>query len=60
MCDDLDGVSNCGLDSVALDTFITAQIELKRLKFHTPYAEGKSKFVSLAGLGVNIDRPLLT
>ena len=43
MCDDLNGVANCGLDSVALNTFINTQIELKRLKFHTPNADGKSK-----------------
>ena len=43
MCDDLNGVAKCGLDSVALNTFITTQIELKRLKFHIPNKEGKSK-----------------
>ena len=43
MCDDLNGVAKCGLDSVALNTFITTQIELKRLKFHVPNKEGKSK-----------------
>ena len=43
MCDDLNGVVICGLDSVALNTFINTQIELKSLKFHTPKADGKSK-----------------
>jgi hypothetical protein len=43
ICDDLNGVANCGFDSVALNTFITTQIELKRLKFHIPNKEGKSK-----------------
>ena len=43
MCDDLNGVAKCGQDSVALNTFINTQIELKRLKFHIPNEEGKSK-----------------
>ena len=43
MCDDLNGVARCGLDSVALNAYITTQIELKKLKFHTPDARGKSK-----------------
>ena len=43
MCDDLNGVARCGLDSLALNTFITAQIELKKLRFHIPDANGKSK-----------------
>ena len=43
MCDDLNGVARCGMDSVALNTFITTQIEFKKLKFHTPDKDGKSK-----------------
>ena len=43
MCDDLNGVAKCGLESVALNTFITAQIELKKLRFHVPDKQGKSK-----------------
>ena len=43
MCDDLNGVARCGLESVALNTFITTQIELKRLRFHIPDESGKSK-----------------
>ena len=43
MCDDLNGVARCGMESVALNTFITTQIELKKLKFHTPDKDGKSK-----------------
>ena len=43
MCKDLNGVARCGMDSVALNTFITTQIELKKLKFHTPDKDGKSK-----------------
>ena len=43
MCDDLNGVAKCGLDSVAMNTFITTQIELKKLRFHIPDKNGKSK-----------------
>ena len=41
--DDINGIAKCGMDSLALNTFITTQIELKRLRFHVPDAEGKSK-----------------
>ena len=41
--DDLNAISKCGLESISLNTFITTQIELKRLKFHVPDAVGKSK-----------------
>ena len=34
MCDDLNGVAKCGLESVALNTFITTQIELKQARLH--------------------------
>ena len=43
MCDDLNGVARCGIDSVALNNYITTQIELKRLRFHIPDKKGKSK-----------------
>ena len=43
MCDDLNGVARCGMDSVALNTFITTQIEMKKLMFHVPDKNGKSK-----------------
>ena len=43
MCDDLNGVARCGIDSVALNTFINTQIELKKLRFHIPDRKGKSK-----------------
>ena len=43
MCDDLNGVARCGLESVALNSFITTQIELKKLRFHVPDEKGKSK-----------------
>jgi 3-deoxy-D-manno-octulosonate 8-phosphate phosphatase KdsC-like HAD superfamily phosphatase len=43
MCDDLNGVARCGIESVALNTFITTQIELKKLRFHIPDINGKSK-----------------
>ena len=43
MVDDLLGVAACGHESLALNTFINTQIELKKLKFHTPDKNGKSK-----------------
>ena len=43
MCDDLLGISSCGQDSLALNTYINTQIELKKLKFHNPDKNGKTK-----------------
>ena len=43
VCDDLNGVARCGMESVALTTFITTQSKLKELKFHNPEKDGKSK-----------------
>ena len=43
MVDDLLGIAPCGLKSLALNSFINTQIEMKRLKFHTPDSQGKSK-----------------
>ena len=43
MVDDINGISKCGLDSVALNTFINTQIELKKLKFHISDKQGRSK-----------------
>ena len=43
MVDDLLGISKCGFKSLALNTFINTQIEMKRLKFHTPDVNGKTK-----------------
>ena len=43
MVDDLLGIAPCGLESLALNTFINVQIEMKKLRFHTPGADGKSK-----------------
>ena len=45
--DDLSGIARCGMESVALNTFLTTQIELKKLKFHTADQQGKSKCVKL-------------
>ena len=44
MVDDLLGVAECGHDSLAMNTFINTQIEMKKLQFHTPDDNGKSKF----------------
>ena len=43
MVDDLLGIATCGLKSMELNTFINTQIEMKRLRFHTPDADGKTK-----------------
>ena len=43
MVDDLLGIAECGHDSLALNTFINTQIEMKKLQFHTPDEKGKSK-----------------
>ena len=43
MCDDLNGLAKCGLDSLAMNTFITTQIELKKMRFHVPDKNGKTK-----------------
>ena len=45
--DDLSGIAKCGLESIALNTFLTTQIELKKLKLHTTDKKGKSKCVKL-------------
>ena len=41
--DDLLGAAVCGKKSLDLNIFVTTQIELKQLKFHTPDKNGKSK-----------------
>jgi hypothetical protein len=43
MCDDLLAISSCGQTSLSLNTYINTQIELKKLKFHTPDKQGKTK-----------------
>lgn len=43
MVGDLNGITKCGLNSVALNSFLTTQIEMKKLKFHMPDEKGKSK-----------------
>ena len=43
MVDDLNAISKCGLDSIELNTFINTQIEMKKLRFHVPDKNGKSK-----------------
>ena len=41
--DDLLGIAKCGEQSVDNNTTINSGIEMKKLKFHTPDARGKSK-----------------
>ena len=43
MVDNLVGISECSNKSISLNTFINTHIEMKKLKFHTPDAAGKSK-----------------
>ena len=43
MVDDLLGIARCGDKSLDLNTVINSKIEMKKLKFHTPDANGKSK-----------------
>ena len=43
MVDDLLGIASCGSESMELNTFINVQIEMKKLRFHTPGPDGKSK-----------------
>ena len=43
MVDDLLTISKCGNPSLELNTFVNTQVESKKLKFHTPDANGKSK-----------------
>ena len=43
MVDDILGIAPCGLKSTAMNTLINTHIEMKRLTFHTPDANGKTK-----------------
>ena len=43
MVDDLITVTKCGHESVEMNTYITTQIEMKRLRFHVPDISGKTK-----------------
>ena len=42
--DDLLGIAACRLESLELNTFINTQIETKKLRFHTPAPDGKTKY----------------
>ena len=41
--DDILTMAKCGTASLSLNTFVNTQIETKKLKFHTPDSNGKSK-----------------
>ena len=41
--DDLLGVAACGKNSLDPNIYINSQIELKKLRFHTPDKNGKTK-----------------
>ena len=43
MVDDLLGIARCGGESVDLNSVINSRIEMKKVKFHTPNENGKSK-----------------
>ena len=43
MMDDIIGMAKCGQESLELNVYINTKIELKKLTFHTPDENGKSK-----------------
>ena len=43
MVDDILAICTCGIHSLSVNTRINSNIELKKLKFHTPDKEGKTK-----------------
>ena len=43
MVDDLLAIAPCGIKSIALNAFINVHIEMKKLRFHTPNSDGKTK-----------------
>ena len=43
MVDDLLTIAKCGTESTNINISINAKIEIKKLKFHTPDVDGKSK-----------------
>ena len=43
MVDDLLAMAKCGTDSKNVNIFINTEIEMKKLRFHVPDSEGKSK-----------------
>ena len=47
MVDDLLTISSCGYETIEMNTTVNTLIELKKLKFHTPQEDKKSKCHSL-------------
>ena len=43
MVDDITAISECGVKSLELNTYINSKIELKKLRFHTPDSSGRTK-----------------
>ena len=43
MVDDILAIAPCSQDSLAKNTYINTQIEFKKLRFHTPDLNGKTK-----------------
>ena len=43
MMDDISAISKCGYDSLIMNSYINTQIELKKLRFHVPDSNGKTK-----------------
>ena len=43
MVDDVLAVAKCSKESLEVNTYVNAQIELKKLKFHRPDKDGKTK-----------------
>ena len=45
--DDLSAIAKCGFESKSMNTFLTTQIEMKKLRFHTTGKNGRSKCVKM-------------
>ena len=43
MVDDILAITSCGLESIMMNTYINTQIEMKKLRFHTPDDNMKTK-----------------
>ena len=59
MVDDILAVCKCGIESLSMNTFINSKIELKKLKFHTPDKDGRTKCHKIHVGGRNLTCPQL-
>ena len=60
MVDDLLSVSDCGTQSVVINSFINTKIEMKKLTFHTQNKEGMSKCQKMHIGNPNSNCPVLS